>query len=79
MPFGSGAWETGDQLLVDVGSRTITQCHGICTDVDVRRESHVSVERMAPRGGEKREGRITFPGKSECDRCTSNWSATTGV
>lgn len=25
MPFGSRAWETADQLLVDVGSRTITQ------------------------------------------------------
>lgn len=42
MPFDGRAWETVDQLLlVDVGSRTITQWHCMCESAGGIRESHV--------------------------------------
>ena len=73
MPFDGRAWETVDQLLVDVGSRTITQWHCICESAGGIRESHVFVESTLLRVAAKDEGRkkgeegVTFSGKSSRD------------
>lgn len=57
VPFGGRAWETVDQLLVDVGSRTITQWHCMCESAGGIRESHVFVESTLPRVTAKDEER----------------------
>lgn len=76
VPFGGRAWETVDQLLVDVGSRTITQWHCMCESAGGIRESHVFVESTLPRVAAKDEGKggrtegtrgVTFSGKSSRD------------
>lgn len=77
MLFGGRAWETADQLLVDVGSRTITQWHCMYESAGGIRESHVFVEstllRVAAKAERRvRKGRIgdegvTFSGKSSRD------------
>lgn len=58
MLFGGRAWETADQLLVDVGSRTITQWHCMCESAGGIQESHVFVESTLLRVAAKAERRV---------------------
>lgn len=63
VPFGGRAWETVDQLLVDVGSRTITQWHCMCESAGGIRESHVFVREYAAEWRRKmKEGKKGWTG-----------------
>lgn len=81
MPFDGRAWETVDQLLVDVGSRTITQWHYICESAGGIRESHVFVESTLLRVAAKDEGRkkgeegSRFPG----NQVVTSFASTRGM